>query len=109
MDSPSPRTRPAHETCTDHLPQNATGPGDSFLRALTAGPTSANLDDLLAQADAKDGGLGLLRRESDASAAREVGRYGGDCDAHHEQPETSGRGGCCSWANRTIAPRHHRS
>src|SRR5260370_6667801 len=62
-----------------------------------------------AEADAEDGGLGLLRREGGAGVARQVGRYGGNSDADYEQPEAAGGCGLAAGAGRAIASRHHRS
>src|SRR5260370_41841748 len=65
--------------------------------------------DVYAEADAEDRCVGLLRREGGASVARQVGRYGGDSDADHQQPEAARRCGPAAGAGRAIAARHHRS
>src|SRR5258708_878592 len=51
--------------------------------------TAGEYADLHAEADGEDGGVGLLRRKGGAGVARQVGRYGGNSDADHEQSEAA--------------------
>src|SRR5260370_38105090 len=59
-----------------------------------------------AEADAEDGGLGLLPREGCAGLARQVGRYAANSDADYEQPEAAGRCGLAAGSGRALASRH---
>src|SRR5258708_37845156 len=68
---------------------------------------SFNISNVHAEGDAEDGGLGILRREGGAGAAREIGRHGGDSDGDYEQPEAVGRGGRAAGAGRANAARHY--
>src|SRR5229473_3064860 len=77
-------------------------------QAYSLRPTGKCAGDSRTEADAEDGGLGLLRREGGAGVAHQVGRHGGDSDAHHQQPEAAGRCGPAAGAGRAIAARHHR-
>src|SRR6266852_3654283 len=74
-----------------------------------SGATAANAGDVHVEADAEDGGLGLLRCEGGARVAAQVGRYGADSDADPEQSEAAGRCGPASRSGRAIAARHHRT
>src|ERR1700682_5493554 len=65
--------------------------------------------DVHAKADGEDGSWGLLRCEGGAGAARQVGRYGGDSDADHEQSEAAGRCGTSARPGRAIAARYNRA
>src|SRR5437660_7783357 len=59
--------------------------------------------DLHAEADAEDGGVGILRREGGAGVAHQVGRQGGDSDADYQQSEAAGRCGLAAGSSRAIA------
>src|SRR5216684_3603071 len=93
---------------TYELPLTSSCHWNYFLAVFFARTADERTSDAYAEADAEDGGLGLLRCEGGAGVARQIGRYGGDSDADHEQPEAAGRCGLAAGAGRAIAARYHR-
>ena len=75
----------------------------------SVGAAGAGADNVHSEAYAEDGCVGLLRCKGDASAARQVGRHGGDSDAYHEQSRAAGKSGRAERPSRAIAARHYRA
>src|SRR5260370_42321839 len=92
--------RPTEVWRHDDLPSRAADSRNPRLR-----PANLGAGNVHAEADAEDGGLGLLRCEGGTGVARQVGRYGGDSDADYEQSEAAPRGGSGAGGSASVVSR----
>jgi len=82
-------------------------PPGPWQPATATQPEHTAIVDLRPEADAKDCGLGILRRESCAGFAGQVRRHGGDSDADYIHSEATRRCGIAGRSGRAIPARHY--